>query len=261
MTFTVNAYPNRTFSGTVRMVRLSAQTVQNVVTYTTVIGVENRDLTLLPGMTANLQLCTDERQDVLRVPNAALRFRPTGSAATPDMPAAAAEESSRPRGERPMRALRERMAAELQPTPEQATAIDRIMAEARENSPGREPGLSDEERRAAMRRSRQDLMRAVAAVLDPERRAKFEAMAAEMRGRTPPQAEAGMPGRVHMLDPEGKPKPIGLRLGVSDGSYTEVLAGELTEGAGVIVGGPRAPSGGPTQEASPAGRPRGPRLF
>ena len=62
--------------GSVRMVRLSAQTVQNVVTYTAVIGVKNEDLALLPGMTANLQIVTDERTDVLRIPNAALRFRP-----------------------------------------------------------------------------------------------------------------------------------------------------------------------------------------
>ena len=53
------------------MVRLSAQTVQNVVTYTAVISVENRDQALLPGMTANLQIVTDERENVLRVPNAA----------------------------------------------------------------------------------------------------------------------------------------------------------------------------------------------
>ena len=79
--FTVNAYPNRNFSGKVRMVRLSAQTVQNVVTYTAVIGVKNHDLALLPGMTANLQILTDERTNVLRIPNAALRFRPTALAA------------------------------------------------------------------------------------------------------------------------------------------------------------------------------------
>ena len=67
----MNAYPNRTFEGSVRMVRLSAQTVQNVVTYTAVIGVRNLDQALLPGMTANLQIVTDEREDVLRIPNAA----------------------------------------------------------------------------------------------------------------------------------------------------------------------------------------------
>ncbi|MDQ4137132.1 MAG: efflux RND transporter periplasmic adaptor subunit, partial [Pseudomonadota bacterium] len=76
VSFTVSAHPNRTFAGIVRMVRLGAQTVQNVVTYTAVIGVDNDDMALLPGMTANLQIVTDERPNALRVPNAALRFRP-----------------------------------------------------------------------------------------------------------------------------------------------------------------------------------------
>ena len=98
VSFTVNAYPNRTFTGTVRTVRLGAQTIQNVVTYTAVIGVDNRDMALLPGMTANLQIVTDERRDVLRVPNAALRFRPSsGAAAAPTPgPAPADEPAGRP---------------------------------------------------------------------------------------------------------------------------------------------------------------------
>src|SRR5215218_7529607 len=88
VTFTVNAYPNRTFEGVVRMVRLGAQTVQNVVTYTAVIRVRNSDQALLPGMTANLQIVTEEREDALRIPNAALRFRPSGvvTSASPGAP-------------------------------------------------------------------------------------------------------------------------------------------------------------------------------
>ncbi len=76
VSFTVAAFPNRTFTGTVRMVRLGAETVQNVVTYTAVIGVKNTDLALLPGMTANLDIVIARKQNVLRIPNAALRFRP-----------------------------------------------------------------------------------------------------------------------------------------------------------------------------------------
>jgi HlyD family secretion protein len=82
VTFTVNAYPNRTFEGAVKLVRLGAQTVQNVVTYTGVISVRNADLALLPGMTANLQIITDQRAEVTRVPNAALRFKPVAQTAS-----------------------------------------------------------------------------------------------------------------------------------------------------------------------------------
>ncbi len=77
--FTVDAFPNRTFHGTVVQVRNSPITVQNVVTYDTVIGVNNADLKLKPGMTANVSIIVAERKDVLRVPNAALRFHPQES--------------------------------------------------------------------------------------------------------------------------------------------------------------------------------------
>ena len=77
VTFRVDAYPNETFHGTVLQVRLNPTTVQNVVTYSTIINVPNPDLKLAPGMTANLTIEIARRTDVLRVPNAALRFRPT----------------------------------------------------------------------------------------------------------------------------------------------------------------------------------------
>ncbi|MER3447831.1 MAG: efflux RND transporter periplasmic adaptor subunit [Candidatus Dadabacteria bacterium] len=75
-TFTVDAYPNRTFTGKVIQVRIQPITVQNVVTYDAVIGVENPDLELKPGMTANVSILTAYRENVLKVSNAAFRFHP-----------------------------------------------------------------------------------------------------------------------------------------------------------------------------------------
>ncbi len=80
-TFTVDAYAKRTFEGTVTQVRQSPQTVQNVVTYDIVISVDNTDLTLMPGMTAASRIVVDQRDDVIRVPNQALRYVPSGRAA------------------------------------------------------------------------------------------------------------------------------------------------------------------------------------
>lgn len=77
-TFTVDAYAKRTFEGTVTQVRQSPQTVQNVVTYDIVISVDNTDLTLMPGMTAASRIVVDLRNDVIRVPNQALRYVPKG---------------------------------------------------------------------------------------------------------------------------------------------------------------------------------------
>ena len=79
-TFTVDAYPKRVFEGVVAQVRQSPQTVQNVVTYDVVISVDNADLALKPGLTAATAIVTDQRSDVLRVPNQALRYAPTGTA-------------------------------------------------------------------------------------------------------------------------------------------------------------------------------------
>jgi HlyD family secretion protein len=77
-TFTVDAFPKRTFKGTVSQVRQSPQTVQNVVTYDVVISVDNSDLALKPGLTAATRIVVDERNAVLRVPNQALRYVPGG---------------------------------------------------------------------------------------------------------------------------------------------------------------------------------------
>lgn len=77
--FTVDAYPGVPFSGTIRQVRLAPLNVQNVVTYNVVVGVENKDLRLKPGMTANVSIIVAQKDQVLKVPNAALRFVPPKS--------------------------------------------------------------------------------------------------------------------------------------------------------------------------------------
>lgn len=74
--FTVDAYPGQTFTGEINQLRLNSQTLQNVVTYTAVINVANPDEKLMPGMTANITIPVARRDNVLRVPNAALRFKP-----------------------------------------------------------------------------------------------------------------------------------------------------------------------------------------
>ena len=80
--FTVDAFPRRTFKGTVTQVRQSPQTVQNVVTYDVVVSVDNSDLSLKPGMTAANRIVIDERRNVLRVPSQALRYSPASAGGT-----------------------------------------------------------------------------------------------------------------------------------------------------------------------------------
>jgi HlyD family secretion protein len=96
-TFTVDAYPGRVFHGVVSQIRQAPINVQNVVTYDAVITVSNPDLKLFPGMTANVKIITDTHRDVLKVPNAALRFRPpetAGGSKTPSRVAAAGKVAS-----------------------------------------------------------------------------------------------------------------------------------------------------------------------
>ena len=110
--FSVDAFPLRTFTGTVKQVRNSPITVQSVVTYDTVIEVSNPDLKLKPGMTANVTIITARRDHVLKIPNSALRFRPpevlaaeskTNAAAARVASAALAGGGDRPDRERPKR--------------------------------------------------------------------------------------------------------------------------------------------------------------
>ncbi len=82
-TFRVDAFPNRSFKGVVYQVRLNPTTQQNVVTYNVVVAVDNPDQKLMPGMTAYVNIAIAQRQDVLILPNAALRFRPVLAAAKP----------------------------------------------------------------------------------------------------------------------------------------------------------------------------------
>ena len=84
-TFTVDSFPDRSFAGTVVQIRKAPEVVENVVTYTVVISAENPDLLLLPGMTAIVRVVVDETRDVLKLPNAALRFRPEGEATGGDV--------------------------------------------------------------------------------------------------------------------------------------------------------------------------------
>lgn len=97
--FTVDAYPGARFRGVVKQVRHAPITVQNVVTYKVIVGVSNDDLRLKPGMTANVSITVARREDVLKVPNAALRFIPPKSGRPDDQALAAGGARSRPGSE------------------------------------------------------------------------------------------------------------------------------------------------------------------
>jgi HlyD family secretion protein len=84
--FTIDAYPDMTFKGTVSEVRNSPTTVSNVVTYDVIVKVDNPELKLKPGMTANVTIIIEEKKGVLRIPDSALKFKPAHSSKKPDRP-------------------------------------------------------------------------------------------------------------------------------------------------------------------------------
>jgi HlyD family secretion protein len=248
-TFTVDAFPGQTFAGTVVQIRKAAQILQNVVTYTVVVAVDNPGGRLLPGMTANVRMVVAEKPSVLKVPNAALRFRPAG--AEPAGPAAApGAGAARPAagGRQSLEQIRERLVKGLGLGEEQQRRLEPILQDSRQQMLGLQ-GLPEAERQPRAARIREATRGRIREILTPEQRARYDEWA-------PAEGRGGVGGRVFVLDEAGKPKAVTLTLGITDGSATEVLGGELRAGQEVVVGAAGAPA--PRSGGGPAGS--GPRL-
>ena len=247
VTFAVDAFPRRSFSGEIRQIRKSPQTVQNVVSYTVVISASNADLALLPGMTANVRVQVESRASALKVPNAALRWRPPGAGepAPPDAPPPGKEAAAAQAAQ-----FRERLMKALAPSDAQKAQLDAIFAESRRRFAALRELGSETERRREAERIRADVGARISEIVTPEQRPAWEKLLAESRGGRAPAAV----GRVWVLR-NGAPAAVEVRLGLSDGLSTELLAGALDEGDEVIIG--LAPGAG---ETSRPGLPRF-RLF
>ena len=237
--FAVDAFPRRNFTGEIRQIRKSPQNVQNVVSYTVVISAANPDLALLPGMTANVRVAVESRASTLKVPNAALRFRPAGAleARAPN------DAPSQQAGGQAVQEFRSRIQQDLKPTEAQRAQLDEIFSESRQKFARVRDMKGDGNRRKEVERIRAETNTRIAEILTPEQRPAWERLLAASGTRGPTTA-----GRVYVLE-DGAPKPLDVRLGLSDGMSTEVVSG-LDENAEVIVGtgdartSAPAPSGG-----------------
>jgi HlyD family secretion protein len=152
VTFTVDAYPERTFHGKVSEIRNAPIIVQNVVTYDVVIQVNNKDLRLKPGMTANVSVMIAQKKGVLKITNTALRFQPE---------------------------IAKRESGKMGPPQKVARKVGENVKS--------------------------------------------------------PEEDQGRPGRVWVLSPEGKLVPVSIVLGITDGTFSEVISGDLQEGREVVV--------------------------
>jgi HlyD family secretion protein len=128
-------------------------------------------------------------------------------------------------------ALRQRLVAELGLNAEQQAKLEEILRDTRERI--RSIQTEDKaERRRQSERMRAESRARIAEILDPEQRKRYEEMAQSRSGG----GRAATAGRAWVIDDTGKPRSVDLRLGLSDGTYTEVLGGTLQEGSQVIVG-------------------------
>lgn len=256
-TFTVDSFPGRTFSGKVMQVRKAALVVQNVVTYIVVISAANPDLQLLPGMTANVRITTDQRNSVLKLPNASLRFRPAGfsEAGAPGASGAAgaggAAAPAPAAGSNPGQQMRQRLVSALNLDADQQAKLEPIFADLRQKLTALRE-MPEADRAKAGERARADMRARITEILKPEQKQKYEEIVAESAGRAS-GSSAGR-GRLFVLDANGQPSMVSVRTGLSDGSMTEMVEGPLKEGEQVVVGTAQAGASGG------AARPSGPRL-
>ncbi len=221
--FTVDAFPDREFNGRVAQVRLAPNEAQNVVTYTVVINAANPGRRLLPGMTANIDLVTGTQQNVLRVDNQAVRFRP------PDELVAAVDNGAAPArggpggGRNPGAELAENL-TDLGVATDTIAAIQTDMRESFGAMRGMFASGADPDtiRQRLEGMTREVLQRH----LSPE---QLEAVTALQRERANTR-----PAVLYTLNSDGMLQARRVRLGLSDDRFTEIVDGELNEGDEVV---------------------------
>jgi len=236
--FTVDAYPERTYTGQVIQIRKQPVEVSNVVTYVIIVSTRNDDDTLLPGMTANVELVIGERADAIQVPSSALRFTPRGI----EVPSAGGGRGSGGGGGQGgqgqggsggggMRGMMQQLNENLNLNAEQQEAARAIFMEMGQSIGGlRAGGMEADQMGPAIAQLRRQMTQKLEALFDPEQKRLYHELTAEAA------ASQGVRGRVWTVGPEGSPVPANVMIGISDGSRTEILRGEIEPGNQVIVG-------------------------
>jgi HlyD family secretion protein len=265
--FTVDAFPDETFTGVVTQVRKQPETSQNVVAYSVIAEADNRGGRLLPGMTANANIIVAQERNVLKAPSAALRWRPAdqpaqggqrgqgggqNAALGPGGGPPGADGQRQGAGQRGGGAgfgqrANDRLFEALQLDAGQKAKATTILNGARDKARAAAQGASDF---AARRQATQTAMNAaydqLAAILKPEQKTRLEAFRAQQAERGAARRGGVQRGTLWVLE-KGKPTPVSVRVGGTDGSFTEV-SGQIREGQAVITGG------GPKPKAQLPGR-------
>jgi len=239
--FTVDAFGTRKFIGKVKQIRKMGKTVQNVVTYEVIISAENPDLSLMPGMTADVQIELLKKPQVLAVPTAALRFTPPNAKQNePGTDQADTEGGVQmgmaavrglPQGGRPDPEARIKQYTErLNLTESQQEELRKIFQQTEQKmraafqsgvprGPGGMSGLRD--------KIRKEVQASISRILNSEQRGLYEEMLAESQPKR---------GKIWHLNETGHPVAISVTLGSSDSSHTEIIGQGIKEGMEIITG-------------------------
>ncbi|MFZ5719505.1 MAG: efflux RND transporter periplasmic adaptor subunit [Pseudomonadota bacterium] len=258
--FTVDAFPDDSFEGVVTQVRKQPTTEQNVVSYTVIAQADNPQRKLLPGMTANADIIIETRRNVVKVPAAALRWAPPSEngerarsgavVAGPPGLGGPSGGSQRQRGQGGMMAAR--IVEQLDLDARQKQAWDRIAADLRQKTQAvfASGGGDRQAMRQAMTKNLDEAFGKLEPLLRPEQKTKLAAIRASMaQGRR----TGGMTGGTVYVLREGKPTPIAVRVGATDGSSTEIVSRDLKPGDEVITGGGPKPKTDPRSLGGPGG--------
>lgn len=209
--FTVQAYTDETFTGTVRQIRLEPKTVQSVVNYTVMVDAMNDKGLLLPGMTATVEFIIDERQDVLLIPNTALSFRPS---------------------EALMAQLQQQFQGTNGPRQRTNSTVEASTPNGQQ-PPAGQPGAGENAGQGANGQRRQGTQNQAGTGGN----SMMPMMPPPGDGNGGPNVSAANMARVFYLDDQGNPRMARFVKGVTDGSKTEVVqSAQLMEGVRVITG-------------------------
>ncbi len=224
VSFNVDAYPARSFTGSVETVRLAPTELQNVVTYTVIIHADNPGRVLYPGMTATVEITTGQRADTLRIPNAAARFEPA-NAATLLENSGGGRDRDRGDGQRRRGGRTAALAEELDLSDAQQKELQTRMRElfAGARGAGGQNGGGGSGANAGDRQKRRNAV--LKSVLTDAQWQQYQAG----------QKDRPRPKTIWVLDVDGNVEPRRVRLGIADRAYTEIAGGNLEEGDTVIT--------------------------
>jgi HlyD family secretion protein len=227
VSFSVDAFPDMEFSGQVNQVRLAPNEANNVVTYTVIITAANPELKLLPGMTAIVEIVTGKSENVLRVPNDAIRFKPaTDSALAEKLKAVQADGGGGgPRGGPDMAVFKTSLGLDDATAREIETEVKALYAGMRAQFQAPGSGEGNIDRDAMREQMRQQVSAVFEKHLTPEQFQQYQQIRRQMA-----ETRSGV---LWVQRTSGDIEPVPVRLGIGDDNYTQVSGQGI--GAGDLV--------------------------